>query len=203
MSFSGRYRPDMPDLIAPTVSRHAAWLEAHHEWGPGRHEDGFGLRPTDQVESPSGFAAWVARLQAQAQAGPRTAGTGRPVACTYRWIVAGERVLGAIALRHELDNFLFRVGGHIGYGIRPSERRRGLATWALGEMLLEARRLGLDRVLVTCEPANVASIRTIEHHGGVLDDIRDTELGPVRRHWIPTPAIPNQGAPPDRAPSPS
>jgi hypothetical protein len=52
----------VPELIAPTVGLHAAWLEAHREWGPGLHKDGFGLWPTDEVESPDGFAAWVARL---------------------------------------------------------------------------------------------------------------------------------------------
>ena len=52
-------------MIAPTMTLHAAWLEAHAEWGPGLHEDGFGLRPSDEVGSPAGFADWVARLIAQ------------------------------------------------------------------------------------------------------------------------------------------
>ena len=51
-------------------------------------------------------------------------------------------------------------------------------------MLDEAKTLGLERVLVTCEVDNEASARTIERHGGVLDDVRDTELGVVRRYWI-------------------
>ncbi|MET8836798.1 GNAT family N-acetyltransferase [Micromonospora sp. NPDC004540] len=170
----------MPELIAPTVRLHGAWLAAHREWGPGRHEDGFGLRPSDEVVSPAGFAAWVALLTDEPD---RTPDPGR-VRCTYRWIVEGDRVLGGIALRHELDDFLLRVGGHIGYGIRPSARRRGLATWALGRMLDEARGLGLDRVLVTCADGNVASARTIERQGGVLEDVRDTELGRARRYWI-------------------
>ncbi|MCO1594415.1 GNAT family N-acetyltransferase [Micromonospora sp. RHAY321] len=172
----------MPELIAPTVRLHAAWLEAHAEWGPGLHEDGFGLRPSDEVRSPAGFAAWVRLLADESDpAKPLPAGQVR---CTYRWIVEGDQVLGGIALRHELDDYLVRVAGHIGYGIRPSARRRGLATWALGRMLGAARALGLDRVLVTCEVHNVASARTIEHHGGVLEDIRDTDLGAVRRYWI-------------------
>ncbi|WP_406080724.1 GNAT family N-acetyltransferase [Micromonospora sp. NBC_00858] len=172
----------MPDLIAPTVRLHAAWLKAHAEWGPGLHEDGFGLRPSDEVRSPDEFAAWVGRLADESDpAKPLAAGQVR---CTYRWIVEGDEVLGGIALRHGLDDYLLRVAGHIGYGIRPSARRRGLATWALGRMLDEARALGLDQVLVTCAVDNVASARTIEHHGGVLEDIRDTEHGAVRRYWI-------------------
>lgn len=171
----------MPELVAPTVRLHAAWLAAHREWGPGLHEDGFGLRPSDEVTSPAGFAAWVARLTDQSD--PAKPLDGR-VRCTYRWIVEGDEVLGGIALRHELDDFLLRVGGHIGYGVRPSARRRGIASWALGRMLDEARRLGLGRVLVTCEVDNAASARTIMRNGGVLEDIRDTELGTVRRYWI-------------------
>jgi predicted acetyltransferase len=85
----------MPGLIAPTVRLYAAWLEAHHEWGPGVHEDGFGLHSSDEVDSPTGFAAWVAQLTAQSDpAKPVDAGQ---VHCMYRWIVEDDRILGAIA----------------------------------------------------------------------------------------------------------
>jgi predicted acetyltransferase len=171
----------MPDLIAPTARLHAAWLEAHAEWGPGVHEDGFGLLPSDEVETADGFAAWVARLAGESdQATPVAAGQVR---CTYRWIVEGDRVLGGIALRHGSNDYV-GWAGHIGYGILPSARRRGLATWALGRMLDEARALGMDRVLAVCAAGNVASVKTIERHGGVLEGIRDTALGPARRYWI-------------------
>ncbi|MEJ3748512.1 GNAT family N-acetyltransferase [Actinomycetes bacterium KLBMP 9797] len=172
----------MPELIVPAVRLHAAWIEARDEWGAGVHQDGSGLEPSDEVESPAGFAAWVARLIDQAD--PTKPLDADHVRCTYRWIVEDDRVLGAIALRHELNDFLRRVGGHIGYGIRPSARRRGLATWALGRMLDEARRLGLDRVLIACAVDNIASAKTIEHHGGVLEGVRDTERGTLRHYWI-------------------
>ncbi|MBU2666855.1 GNAT family N-acetyltransferase [Actinoplanes bogorensis] len=169
----------MPELIAPTTRLHAAFLDCHREWGPGLHEDGFGLGPDDDVESPEGFAAWVAgRLR-----GSHPTGTPCPPGphATMRWIVEDGRIQGGIALRHVFDNQL----GHIGYGVRPSARRRGLAGWALGEMLTEARAaLGVDRVLIPCLAGNVASARTIEHNGGVLDTIWQTGHGPVRRYWI-------------------
>ncbi|GAA2710770.1 GNAT family N-acetyltransferase [Micromonospora olivasterospora] len=59
-----------------------------------------------------------------------------------------------------------------------------MATWALGRMLDEARGLGLDRVLIMCAADNIASAKTIEHHGGVLEGIRDTRFGPARRYWF-------------------
>ncbi|MEV0395528.1 GNAT family N-acetyltransferase [Polymorphospora rubra] len=170
----------MPELILPTVRLHAAFLECRDDWGPGPHEDGFGLGAADDVDSAAGFAAWVhKRVRLTHPAGePCPDGPhGSP-----RWIVENGRVLGGIALRHRYDDDL----GHLGYGVRPSARRRGLAGWALGEMLGEARAvLGLDRVLVVCAGDNVASARTIERNGGVLDGIRDTALGPTRRYWIP------------------
>ena len=172
----------MPELLAPTTGLHRSWLAARDDWGRGVHQDGAGLHDTDDVDSPEGFAAFVDRLTRHGDPA-QPVEEGR-VHCTYRWIVEDGAVLGAIALRHRLTDFLLRAGGHIGYGVRPSARRRGLASWALGAMLPQARRLGLDRVLVTCDVANEASRRTIERHGGVLEDVRDTELGRLNRYWI-------------------
>ncbi|MCT4357600.1 GNAT family N-acetyltransferase [Streptomyces sp. Je 1-79] len=174
----------MPELIAPTTSLHRSWLEAHAEWSPGARQDGAGMRlaEVEAFSMPEVFASWVGRLREQAD---RT----RPLApgwvhATHWWVVEDGAYVGAIDLRHELNDFLLRAGGHIGYSIRPSARRRGLATWALGAVLPEARALGMDRVLVTCDEGNVASARTIERNGGVLEDTRDTEIGRKRRYWI-------------------
>jgi predicted acetyltransferase len=175
----------VPELIEPTTRLHAEWLAAHDDWGPGSHEDGAGLRPDDDVRSAAGFAAWVGHLRRESDTTVPPAADR--VHCTYWWVVEGDTVLGAIALRHELNDLLLRAGGHIGYSIRPSARRRGLATWALAEVLVTARTKGFDRVLITCAEDNVASARVIEHHGGVLEDVRDTELGRTRRYWIALP----------------
>src|SRR5262245_48615376 len=144
----------MPELILPTVDLHASWLEARDEWGLGTHQDGSGLHESDDVESADGFAAWVERLHRQSD--PTTPVEEGRVHATYWWIVEDGSYLGAISLRHELNDFLFRAGGHIGYGIRPSARRRSLATFAVATVLDEARKLGLERVLITCNDANVA-----------------------------------------------
>ncbi|MEU4426956.1 GNAT family N-acetyltransferase [Actinoplanes sp. NPDC024001] len=172
----------MPELIAPTTRLHAAWIDSHDEWGRGVHQPGSGLRAGDDVDSPAGFAAWVARLLIEEDTAiPAEDGL---VHCSYRWVVDGDRLLGTISLRHQLNEWLLEVGGNIGYGIRPSERRRGLARFALREMLAEARRIGLDRVMISCDVDNPASARTIESCGGVLEDVRDTSIGLIRRYWI-------------------
>ncbi|MFD2470981.1 GNAT family N-acetyltransferase [Amycolatopsis silviterrae] len=161
----------MPELLAPTVRLHRAWLEVHAEWGPGLHEDGFGLSAAASAEvgSPAGFAAWVTEL---------TQGCA-----VYRWLVEGGQVLGGIALRSGPAEYV-RWAGHIGFGIRPSARGRGLGSWALRQMLDEARSRGLSRVLLVCAAENLASAKTIEHAGGVLEELRQTDHGPVRRYWI-------------------
>ncbi|WP_210414608.1 GNAT family N-acetyltransferase [Microlunatus elymi] len=100
-------------------------------------------------------------------------------------------VVGFIALRHELNDLLMIIGGHIGYSVRPSRRREGIARTALGLVLREAEARGLDRLLITCDDDNVASYRTIESCGGVLQDVRDRAdqgYGLVRRYWVELPA---------------
>jgi len=173
----------MVELIEPTTSLHSSWLEAHAEWGPGLHEDGFGLLASDETTSTTGFSAWVARLISAGDSGapddPTVAG------CIYRWIVDGNDVFGGIALRYGDSEFI-RSAGHIGYGIRPSARRRGFATLALGHILHEAGLLGLNRVLLVCDAGNVASAATIERSGGVFEGVQKTEHGLSRRYWITT-----------------
>lgn len=168
----------MPELILPTTHLHAAFLECRDDWGPGLHENGFGLAADDDVDSSDGFATWVHRMVRLSHPAGDPCPDERHA--SPRWIVEDGRVLGGIALRHWFNDDI----GHIGYGVRPSARRRGLASWALGQMLGEARALGLDRVLIPCLADNVASARTIERNGGVLEGIRDYQHGPVRRYWI-------------------
>ncbi|MPY32423.1 GNAT family N-acetyltransferase [Streptomyces adustus] len=174
----------MPELSAPTHRLHASWLAARAEWSPGAHQDGAGLRlaPDADLADPEVFSEWTERLRRQSDRAAAV-GEGR-VHATHWWIVEGDSYLGAIDLRHYLNAVLLDIGGHIGYSVRPSFRRRGLATWALGAVLPEARALGLDRVLVTCDDANTASARSIERNGGVLEDVRTTEAGVKRRYWI-------------------
>lgn len=169
----------MRELVLPTTRLHAAFLQCRDDWGPGLHEDGFGLAEQDDVDSAEGFLAWVQdriRFIHPAGAPCPEVPHGSP-----RWIVEDGQVMGGIVLRHRFDENV----GYIGYGVRPSARRRGIATWALGEMLVEARAaLHAERVLIPCLADNIASARTIERCGGVLEGIRDTEHGPVRRYWI-------------------
>jgi predicted acetyltransferase len=100
-------------------------------------------------------------------------------------IVDGE-IVGRVSLRHELSDWLRRIGGHIGYGVVPDHRRHGYATEMLRMTLPLARDLGLVRILVTCDDDNAGSIKTIEKNGGVLEEkIREDGMNCAkRRYWI-------------------
>jgi predicted acetyltransferase len=109
------------------------------------------------------------------------------VPSTFLFAFNEERIVGRVAIRHRLNEFLQRVGGHIGYVVVPEFRRRGYATAILRLALQFAHdRLGLDHVLVTCDDGNIGSIKTIENNGGVLETvISGPDLDkPKRRYWI-------------------
>jgi predicted acetyltransferase len=129
--------------------------------------------------SDEAFRAFKAEIRAQ-----RLEGTPRPpgfVPATELWWIDGDEFLGRIGIRHRLTPALLEMGGHIGYDVRPSARRRGHATAMLREGLNVARRLGIKRALVTCDVGNVGSRAVIERNGGVLEDERSGKL----RFWIP------------------
>lgn len=90
---------------------------------------------------------------------------GRVRASTF-WLVAGNRIIGRSSLRHDLTAELLYEGGHIGYDIRPTERRKGYGTLLLKLTLERARGLGLKRVFITCDADNLASAKVIERNGG-------------------------------------
>jgi predicted acetyltransferase len=109
------------------------------------------------------------------------------VPSTFLFAFAGTRIVGRASIRHSLNEFLERVGGHIGYVVVPEFRRRGYASTILRLSLDIARnKFGIRRVLVTCDDDNIGSIRTIEKNGGILENIvSGPDLDkPKRRYWI-------------------
>jgi len=182
------------ELIEPRADLHESFLQSTAEWN-GADQDGasvfFAEKYGWDLLNPHDFASWVQLLNDLS----RSDFTPLPgfVSQSTLWVVKDDEYLGAVSLRHDLGNeYLREVGGHIGYGIRPSARRRGLAKLALAGSLQQARNLGLPKVLITCNDSNLASARTIESCGGVLEKVRAfSEVGPrfgsvdsVRRYWI-------------------
>ncbi|MEJ1090919.1 GNAT family N-acetyltransferase [Microbacterium istanbulense] len=105
------------------------------------------------------------------------------------WLIAdvdGE-VVGRVSIRHVLNEFLLNEGGHVGYAVGREFRRRGYATEILRLAVADLAERGVERVLVTCDDANVASAGVIEKLGGVLEDVRPGRHQTLkRRYWITT-----------------
>jgi predicted acetyltransferase len=166
-------------LRRPAPEGYDAWLDCVRDFGSGPRDGSGDWQVPGFGPDRATFDALLA--VAATEADPTRALPDGHVHCDYYWVVDGAETIGFVAVRHSLANeFLRTLGGHIGYSIRPSRRRAGHATAALGLALDRARELGLDRVLVTCDDANVGSGRTIERRGGVLEGLVEGK----RRYWI-------------------
>ncbi len=172
------------ELVAPDEALHREWLDFLADLG--EHSVAGGSIGDDELAAmadPRAFAAWVGRVRAHEQGEGLTDGR---VAATSRWAVRDGEIVGVINLRHELTDLLLDWGGHVGYAVRVSARRQGVASWMLGRILGEAAALGINPVLVSCDEDNVGSRRTIEGGGGVYDGSREGK----RRYWITIPGAP-------------
>lgn len=184
----------MTALVRPDAALHESWAAALAELhGEGTHVHGSGLwlLPEDQRWdlTAEGCARLVTALRAALVPAP---GSG-DVPCEFSWILEeGEQpvVVGVLALRLGLNQWLLEHAGHVGYSVAPSHRGRGHASRALALAVRRAGELGLDRVLVTCDDDNVASAATIESAGGVLEDVR----GGKRRYWLEAGLAPAPGS---------
>ena len=98
-----------------------------------------------------------------------------------------NKLLGLIQIRLELKGYLIEFGGHIGYCVRPSERKKGYAKLMLHSALDVCKEIGLDKVLITCLESNIASAKTIEACGGIFEKIVYDDKNyqaNMKRYWI-------------------
>ena len=97
-----------------------------------------------------------------------------------------NKVLGFLQVRHEFNDYLSKLGGHIGYSVRPSERRKGYAKEMLKMALPFCREIGIDKVLVTCIDGNIGSEKTILANGGVYESTvhEPYDNKDLKRFWI-------------------
>jgi len=126
---------------------------------------------------------WSSYLERR-EANRRGLQLGPWVPSTFLAATVDRRLVGRISIRHELNDWLATYGGHIGYAVIPSQRRRGYGTEILRQGLVIARSLGVDEVLVTCDVGNLASAGVIEACGGEFESIAAGEDPPKRRYWF-------------------
>lgn len=147
--------------------------------------DGFAFLPGASRDDWQGYLAHLADERAGVRLRP-----GR-VPATFLVADVDGALVGRVSVRHTLNDALARVGGHIGYAVRPAYRCRGHATAMLRRSLVLVRSVGVESALVTCDDDNVASARVIERCGGVLQDLVTTDDGPPkRRYLVPTETSP-------------
>ena len=168
----------MLELRLPKPADEAVLIASYAELSAEGHHgfllDGF-------QENPHDFLGWLGRVHDHAQGLNIAEGS---VPATFLVAVADTEIVGRISIRHELNDFLFSFGGHIGYMVRPMHRRKGYATEMLRQALLIAGSLGIKSALITCNDDNLGSIRVIESQGGVLENIVDENGRALRRYWI-------------------
>ncbi|HDR7388744.1 GNAT family N-acetyltransferase [Bacillus toyonensis] len=166
-------------LITPTTDLQEEYLDFYNEW----KDSGETMIPWVISKDPSNFPAMIQELL-DAHNGVNLPESWVPDS-TY-WLVTDEnKIVGVVNIRHSLTEHLFNTGGHVGYGIRPSERRKGYATKLLELSLEKTKELNIEKVLIVCDEVNTGSEKTILHNGGLRDDDFIEEDGNiVRRYWI-------------------
>jgi predicted acetyltransferase len=159
--------PEPPRLVSPTTSVRESYLAGERADFLARGTSMERLRPAE-----ADFEAYVAQR--------RGVKIRWNVPTTIFWYVSGEHYLGTLVIRHRLTPELADAGGHVGYHVVAPWQRQGHATRMLAAGLVECRRLGLDRVLLTCAADNYPSRRVILSNGGVPDGHAKGE----DRFWI-------------------
>jgi predicted acetyltransferase len=166
-------------LAKPSIELKPEYLSFYQEW----KDTGENMVPWVISKDPTNFEAMIQSLL-DAEKGENIPKGWVPDS-TYWLVNENNRVLGAVNIRHRLTEPLLNTGGHIGYGIRPSERRKGYATQLLALSLEKIKELGIQKVLITCDEGNVGSAKTILHNGGVPDtDFIEEDGHVVKRFWI-------------------
>jgi predicted acetyltransferase len=166
----------MVKLVKPSIEYKNSFIEAIKEF----QAEGRNIK-VDLNELKNNFSGYVLKLRNQAK------GIDLPkdyVPSSIYWLVDGKDYIGKVSVRHRLTPALLKIGGHIGYEIRPSKRKMGYGTLALKSALPKAKELGIDKALLTCNVDNIGSQKIIEKNGGVLENILETEGQVKRRYWI-------------------
>ena len=168
-------------LMRPT-GEYAGQIAAYRQefLDAGDSMDGTG--PLRRLEDPEEYITACARYE-----DPKAVPPHLVPATQFLFVRKSDnRLVGMLQVRHRLNDFLEKYGGHIGYSVRPSERRRGYAKEMLKMALPFCRQIGIDKILITCIDGNIGSEKTILANGGVYETTvhEPNENVDLKRYWI-------------------
>ena len=165
-------------LVSPTLQYKQGYLDAIEE---SKHEPEMTLLPLPAYGQS--FEDFVQNRINQSHGIDLPQGF---VASSEFWLIDNGEFIGRTNIRHMLNDWLLQIGGHIGYWIRPSKRGKGYGKKILELALEEAKKLGIDNVLITCDVTNIPSKKVIEANGGVLENVipNGPDKPQKKRYWI-------------------
>ncbi len=167
-------------LVIPNITHKEILMDYKEEF----------IRNKDSMDGSAGlsiyktFEEWYKAFNDNSN--EKTVREGLVPATTYLALNESGNLIGMIDIRHRLNENLLNFGGHIGYSVRKSERRKGYATEMLKLALEKCIELNIQEILITCDKNNVASAKTIIANGGILEneifDANDNTM--TQRYWI-------------------
>ncbi len=169
----------MLELIYPSMDHRDMWIDILNEWTETEED----VTPYALFYRQDDFDVFLKKTEESHQG----INLGDHVPATTYFLIgeSRDRILGAVNIRHRLNEAQLLRSGHIGYGVRPSERKKGLGNEMLRLALLKCREMGLESALVTCDKDNIASAKVIMKNGGELEnEITEEDGNIIQRYWI-------------------
>jgi len=161
----------MIELTPPCLKYKDSFIKALHEgFNPNATSPAMDMRKIQAIDNNFSTYLYDMKNPGSKTIIGRDSKTYERVTQDAYWLIKNDNFIGSTNIRHGLNGFLIQYGGHIGYAIRPSERRQGYATLILKMGLDKLRNLGIDRALVTTSEHNIGSQKTILNNGGILEN---------------------------------
>ncbi len=165
-------------LLKPSIEYKQQVLEYKNEF----LESGEDLAGTSYLKEYYSYEEWMKFVSDNQEEGTKHTEVTASVFLAIR--EEDNKLVGIINIRHTLNEYLYNYGGHIGYSVRKTERRKGYAKGMLKFALKECRKLGIEKALLTCDADNIASAKTIKSCGGILENEVANDEKLVQRYWI-------------------
>lgn len=166
-------------LKFPTIEDREKWIEYIKEYC----SDDSNAKPLSCTKDLN-YEKWMEQITGEHNS--KDLFKGRIPSSVY-FLMDGDKIVGHLSIKHNINNyFLSLYGGHIGCGVRPSERRKGYASIMLHLALEKCKDLGLENVMVTCREDNIGSAKTIENNFGILKEVIyiPEENCNFKKYWI-------------------